>query len=463
VKTAIVGGSVVFEEGVAEATILIADDGTIEAVAKPAAPDDVDEIIDASGLHVFPGAVDPHTHLNDPGSTESEDFFSGTCGAAAGGVTTVIEMPQTIPIVVNLERFQEKLAIAREKAVVDFALWAALTAENVGSGAGSELSELSEAGAIAFKAFTAESPEQPRIPDHLLAEAMRQVTELGLLVGIHCEDQPLIDFYTARLTSEGRNDALVGADSRPAIAEIEAARRVIVLGELVGARFHLAHVSHPATIDLVTEARARGVDVTAETCPHYLRLTRDDLRRIGSYAMCNPPLRDGAALEGLWSRLAGDYIDCIGTDHCAYTVEEKANPDFWTMAAGISGMQVMFPLVLGEAVRRGVDLALLSRMFSGRPARRFGLFPKKGTIRPGSDADLALVDLGASWEVRGEELFSKAPGTAYEGYPVAARVRRTMVRGQTVFIDDGSEGRILVNAGFGEFLRPARHSLSSRA
>ncbi|HJW75147.1 MAG TPA: allantoinase AllB [Thermoleophilia bacterium] len=456
-KTAICGGQVVFEDGVGPATILIGEDGTIDAVSAVDEAPETDDVIDASGLHVFPGAVDPHTHLNDPGSTASEDFFSGTCGAAAGGVTTVVEMPQTVPIVIDRERFLEKQAIARQKAVVDFALWGALTADNVREGGSPHLRDLAAEGAIAFKAFTSESPEQPRIADRLLAEAMREVTALGLLVGVHCEDQPLIDFYTATLLAEGRNDALVNPDSRPAVVEIEAVRRVLLLGELVGARLHLAHVSHPASFDLVREAKAQGADVTAETCAHYLKLTRDDVERVGSYAMCNPPLRDAGAREGLWSRLAGGYIDCIGSDHCAYTEEEKANPDFWQMPAGISGLQVMFPLVVGEAAEHGVGLPLLASAFSGNPARRFGLYPKKGAIRPGSDADLVFVDLDAPWQVRGAELFSKAPGTAYEGSIVKARVRRTLVRGRSVFVDpDGSGGRILVDPGFGAFLRPGR-------
>lgn len=456
-KTAIVGGIVVFEDGAVPATIVIAEDGTIGALLRPGEPVAADEVIDAAGLHVFPGAVDPHTHLNDPGFTDSEDFFSGTCGAAAGGVTTCIEMPQTDPIVTNRQRFLEKQAIAREKAVVDFALWGAITAENVGDDDGADLQELADVGAIAFKAFTAESPEQPRIADRLLAEAMSQVSGLGLLVGIHCEDQPLIDYFTARLMAEGRNDALVGADSRPDIAEIEAARRVIMLAELVGARIHLAHVSSPETIDLATAARARGVDVTAETCAHYLKLTREDLARIGAYAMCNPPLRTEAAKEGMWERLAGGYIDCIGSDHCAYTEEEKANPNFWEMCAGISGMQVMVPLVIGEAASRGVSLSTVARAFSGAPARRFGLYPRKGAILPGSDADLVLVDLASSWHVHGADFFQKAPGTAYEGYAVRASVRRTLVRGRSVYVD-GSEGepRILVEAGYGQFVRPSR-------
>jgi allantoinase len=456
VSTAIVGGTVVCEDDLREATLIVGDDGRIAAVTSPAMTVDADEMIDAGGLFVFPGAVDPHTHLNDPGFTESEDFFSGTCGAAAGGITTVVEMPQTDPIVIDRERFAQKRALARDKAVVDFALWGGLTAENVQSGGSPALVEMAEEGAVAFKAFTSDSPEQPRIPDHLLAEALREVTDLGLLVGVHCEDQPLIDFYTARLRAEGRNDPLVNPDSRPPVVEHEAARRVITLGELVGARFHIAHVSDPGTFEMVRQARARGVRVTAETCAHYLKLTREDTARIGSYAMCNPPLRDDEARAGLWAQLAGGYIDAIGTDHCAYTEEEKGDPDFWAMVAGISGIQLAFPLVAGEAREHGVGLTTLARVFSAGPARILGLYPRKGVVHVGSDADLVLVDMDAPWTVRGAELFSKARGTAYEGVTVRARVRRTLVRGRTVFLDDEEGGRILVEPGSGQFVRPIR-------
>jgi len=454
VKTSIIGATVVFEDGARPATVVIAEDGTIDGVVGFNAATDGTDVIDASGLYLFPGAVDPHSHLNDPGATESEDFFTGTCGAAAGGVTTVIEMPQTVPIVINSDRFLEKREIAQGKAVVDFALWGALTAENVGEG-GSALRELAESGAIAFKAFTSDSPEQPRLPDTLFAEAMGVVTELDLLVGVHCEDQPLIDYFTTKLKLAGRNDAFVNPDSRPPIAEVEAARRVMLLAELVGARVHLAHVSHPDTFGLVHEARKRGVDVTAETCPHYLALSRDDIARVDSYGMCNPPLRDEPARRELWVLLRNGLIDCVGSDHCAYTQEEKANPNYWEMPAGISGMQIMFPLIVGEAASQGIPLSLLARMFSGAPSRRFGLADRKGSIKPGLDADLVLVDLDSTWQVRGAELFSKAPGTAFEGADVKAKVVRTLVRGRTVFEANGQRGRIAVEPGFGRFQRPS--------
>jgi allantoinase len=453
-RAAISGGRVVLESGVVPATVTIADDGTIDAITSASATPPADEVIDATGLFVFPGAVDPHSHLNDPGQTASEDLYTGTCAAAAGGVTTVLEMPSTSPIVINLARFREKLAIAQSKSVVDFGLWGALTTENVFPDGSSDMREMAEAGAIAFKAFTSDSVEQPKLPDTLLATGMREAADLGLIVAVHSEDQTQIDHFEALLKQASRNDALINPDSRPLQAEAEAVRRVIALGELIGCRFHIVHVSHPAVFELVRDAQWRGARVTAETCPHYLTLTRDAVARVGSLAMCNPPLRDEAAREGLWALLERGLIPMLASDHSAYTVDEKENPNFWEIPSGISGMQVMFPMIVGGAARRGMDLRLIAAAFSGNAARTFGLHPRKGIISPGSDADLALVDLDSPWTVRGADLFTKAPGTPYEGLTVRARVRRTLVRGQTVYVDDTVQRRILMPAGSGEFLRP---------
>lgn len=457
--TAICGGRVVLEGGVVSATVTIADDGTIDAIASASAAPPAGEVIDATGLFIFPGVVDPHSHLNDPGQTASEDLYTGTRAAAAGGVTTVLEMPSTDPIVINAARFREKLAIAQSKSVVDFALWGAMTTENVFLGGSPDLREMAEAGAIAFKAFTSDSVEQPRLPDTLLAAGMREAADLGLPMAVHCEDHTLIDHYEALLKQEGRNDALVNPDSRPLKAEEEAVRRVIALGELVGGRFHIVHVSHPSVFELVRDAQWRGVQVTAETCPHYLTLTREDVARIGSLAMCNPPLRDESARVGLWALVERGLIAMLASDHSAYTEDEKGNLNFWQIPSGISGIQIMFPLVVGEAAKRGMDPRLLAAAFSGNAARTFGLHPRKGVILPGSDADLVLVDLDSPWTVRGADLFTKSPGTPYEGFTVRARVRRTLVRGHTVYVDDTPpQGRIVVRAGFGEFLRSAPSS-----
>jgi allantoinase len=392
--------------------------------------------------------------------TESEDFFTGTAGAAAGGFTTVLEMPQSVPLVTTAEIFGAKLAEIEAKAVVDFGLWAAVTAENGRDG--EALAALADVGAIALKAFTADSPEFPRIPNSLMAETMVRSRALGLPLGVHCETQAIIDHRTQALHKEGRNDPHVNPLSRPAQAEIDAVQRVISLAAETGAALYLVHLSHPESILSGIEARRSGVDLMLETCVHYLMLTEARLDDVGAYAMCNPPLRDEQALQALWRLLRAGEIDCVGSDHCAYTEEEKSNPDFWQVPAGISGIQVVFPLLIGEALRRGVALPRIASMTSANAARRFGLYPRKGALLPGSDADLVLVRTDSPWVVRGEDLFSKAKGTAYEGFHVAAQVVRTMVRGVTVF--DVESGEASLRPGHGQFLHPrqttARPSVS---
>jgi allantoinase len=450
VSSAVVGGELVSEAGVLPGTVLIGRDGRVAALldAQYAVPDV--KIIDARGLLVFPGGIDPHAHLNDPGMTESEDFLTGTAGAAAGGFTTVLEMPQSVPLVTTAEILAAKLAEIEAKAVVDFGLWAAVTTEN--SRDGEALEALAEAGAIALKAFTAESPEFPRVPDSLLAEVMSKSRTLGLPVGVHCETQAIIDHRTQALQREGRNDPHVNPLSRPAEAEIDAVQRVISLAAETGAALYLVHLSHPESILSGIEARRRGVDVILETCVHYLMLTEDRLDEVGAYAMCNPPLRDEQARQALWQLLRVGEIDCVGSDHCAYTEEEKSNPDFWQVPAGISGIQIVFPLLIGEALRRGVALSRVASMTSANAARRFGLYPRKGALLPGSDADLALVRADSPWVVQGLDLFSKAKGTAYEGFRVPAQVVKTIVRGVTVF--DAELGEASLTSGHGQFLHP---------
>lgn len=455
-RTAIRGGTVVTEFGEVEATLLIGDDGRVAALAQPRDAWTADEVVDAAGLLVLPGVVDVHCHLNDPGYTDGEDYYTGTCAAAAGGVTTVLDMPQSSPLVASPRVFVEKRAIGASKAIVDFALYVALTEENVISESGSGLLDLVGEGAIAFKAFTSDSPEMPPIPDDVLLQAFRTLAGTGLPVTVHCECQPLIDFYSRPLISAGRNDPLVNPDSRPPVVESEAVRRVIALAGLADTRVHLAHLSLPESFEQIGAARREGLQVTGETCPHYLALTRDDLARIGPLAMCNPPLRDAGAIEGLWQLLSKDSIDCIATDHGAYSDEEKSNPDHWQTATGISCIQFMLPLIVGEAARRSIPLSTLAAAFSARPARIFGLYPQKGALLPGSDADCVLVEPEKPWVVRGAQLLSKGKGTAFDGHPVGATVRRTLLRGRTIYVNagDSNTGEIRAEPGSGRFLRP---------
>lgn len=410
-----------------------------------------DEVLDAAGCWVLPGAVDAHVHLNDPGYTAGEDFHTGTRAAAAGGVTTVLEMPLTDPLTADPESFALKRAEAASKAVVDYALWAAAVPHNL-----DRLAELFALGAVGFKAFMADSPEIPRLDDPELCRAMAVCARLGAVLGVHAENNALINAEVARLQAEGRRDPAAHAESRPPHGEADAVGRVATFARATGCRVHVVHVSVPEAVMAARAGRAAGAAVTVETCPQYLTLTVDDLVRRGPYAKCNPPLRPRTAVEALWREVAGGGVDTIGSDHAPYTFAEKdaGREDIWAAPAGVTGLQTMVPLVLSEGPGHGLDPVAAARLLATTPARVFGLWPRKGDLLPGSDADLVIWDPRPEWTVTAGHLFYKQPWAPHAGRRLRGMIRRTLVRGTTVFVRDAPDdpGRVLVAAGFGVFL-----------
>jgi dihydroorotase-like cyclic amidohydrolase len=344
--TVIVNGTIAADYGVVRTDILIRD-GRIAALGDgDELRRDADELIDAGGLVVLPGAIDPHAHFEDPGHTEREDFTTGTSSAVAGGITTVIEHPLTYPPVTTVELYESKREMARRKVVCDFGLWGALTAPSL-----EHIDGQWHAGAGGFKAFMPISdPSYPNVSDAELLEGMRTVAALGGLVLIHAESDSLLQANLARLRAEGRTDAMAHPESHPAFVEEEAVHRALFLAAHAGVRVQIVHGCSPVSVDLVAQARASGTEATIEVCPHHLLLD---------------------------------------------------------------------------------------------------MYPRKGTVLPGSDADLALYDLDTEWTVDARsQQFSKNPWSPFDGRRVRARVVRTLVRGTTVFDD----GEITVAPGHGEFL-----------
>lgn len=446
------GGTVVTERGMMIASILV-DGGKVISVGQSQHTVQADEVVDASGLYVLPGLIDTHVHFRDPGMIQKEDFLTGTRCAAKGGVTTVFDMPTTQPVVTSKERLIEKIRTIQPKAIVDFALYG-------GAGVGNlpELAAMAEEGAIAFKTYMVAPPPQ-RTQEYAgtfvtdassLYRVMEYVKPTGKILCIHAEHDNTIQYLTTQL--QGRHDASAHSDSRPHFTETLAVSEALILSKAVEARLHLLHISTRDAVDLIRSWKLSGLAVTAETCPQYLFLTKEALREHGPNAKFNPPPRDRIDNEALWEGLADGTIDMIVSDHAPHSKQEKeeGREDIWRAPPGTPGVETRLPLLLTEVDSKRLKIEDLVRLCSTKPAKIFGIYPTKGEIAKGADADFALVDLQREWTLRSEELETKAKETfLFDGRKVRGKCVATYLRGKLVMKDD----RIVGNPGCGHFIR----------
>ncbi len=429
-------------------------------VAALLAPDEfpgAQQVIDAAGLHVLPGVIDTHVHLRDPGRPEREDFVSGTSAAAAGGITTIMEMPISEPPVNSAAILSERAATVQPRALVDFALYAALGQDTIGRAA-----ELAAAGAVAFKTFL-HAPVPGRehefaglccTDDGALQELMRDTAATGLRHCFHCENNAMLEYLERRLRAAGRGDGMAHAESRPPFVEDASVATVLALAAESGGPVHIVHMASPLAVQMVVEARARGVNITNETCPQYLFLTYAELEAHGPFARCNPALRSPETVAALWPYVQQGHINVIGSDHSPYVPAEKerAIGDIFSSPAGMPGLEALLPCLLTAVNQGRLTLPQLVRLTSEHAAELFRL-PGKGRIAPGYDADFTLVDLNEQWTFDRNRCFTKARDCmrAYHGKAMHGQIKKTIVRGTTVF----DNGDIVAEPGYGRFLRPA--------
>ena len=416
------------------------EDGKIVAIG-PELPGTVEEI-DARGLHVFPGLIDVHLHFNEPGRTEWEGAATGSRALAAGGGTLFFDMPlNSTPCTVDAQAFDAKRAALAKSSITDFGLWGGLIPGNV-----PQMAELAESGVVGFKAFLCDSglPEFPRADDRTLFDGLREAARLGLPVAVHAESQEL----TKRMMPQDGGAVQAFLASRPVIAELEAIQRATLLAREAGAKLHIVHVSSGRGVALAAEARARGADVSIETCPHYLFFTEDDVERLGAVAKCAPPLRDAHEQNELWKQLLQGTVDIVASDHSPATPGMKSG-DFAKAWGGIAGVQSTFSVLLDRGHHcRQLPFERISSLLSGEPARRFRI-ASKGAIAIGMDADLALVDLARSTNLQASDLKQRHALSPYIGSTLRGAIVRTLRRGETIF----ASGEIVARTG-GRFVRP---------
>jgi allantoinase len=440
------GAQIVLPGQVARSDVAV-EGGTIVEVG-PQLKGSAPEMIDAAGLHLFPGAVDVHVHFNEPGRTDWEGAATGSAALAAGGGTCFCDMPlNSSPPTLDGPSFDLKRKALEAASLVDFGLWGGLTPTNL-----DRLDELADRGVVGLKAFMCPSGIDDFLwsDEETLGRGMEIAARHGLLVGVHAEDPTITGELAQTARANGTTSVCNYLESRPIAAEVKAIETAIRLAEQTGCSLHVVHVSSGAGVAAVVAARSRGTAVTCETCPHYLILTGDDMKRIGAAAKCAPPLRDFGELERLWDALERDDILLVASDHSPSPWPLKQGHNFFGIWGGIAGVQTTLGLLLAEGhVKRGLPLEKIAALATTRPAARFGL-ARKGRLEVGMDADFTLIDLRTPTTVQLDDLLYRHRISPFAGRALGGTVKRTFVRGCPVFV----EGKIVASGG-GRFVRPA--------
>lgn len=446
-------GKIVLSDAIFSGNIAV-NAGKIAVVLAEGLEPEAREVIDGKGNYVFPGAIDTHAHLNDPGYEWREDYAHGTAAAAVGGYTTIIDMPlQNEPALTDAKIFDAKIAKVSPNAYVDYCFWGGLVPTNF-----EHLSELNAKGCVALKSFIGPvSPDYASLNYGQTFEAMQIIQKFGGRAGFHCEDFSTIKWQEQRMKNEGRLDWKAFLDSRPLIAEMLATINIIEIAKSTGCKAHICHVSHPDVAQKIKEAQQEGYDITAETCAHYLCFSEDDVIEKGALFKCAPPLRSKSDVDRLWDYVVDGTFSGIASDHSPCSYDEKHNEilgqkietvfDVW---GGISGIQSCVQVAFYEGcVKRGISPSVLANAMAKLPAKAFGIYGQKGDIQVGFDADFTIIDPNKEWEIKAEDLqyvnkLSAYVGKKGKGLPVC-----TIVRGKVI----AQDGKLTDSKGFGKFIR----------
>jgi allantoinase len=447
------------EHGMIDAGVAVKD-GKIIAIAQDCYLPEAKETIDGHGQHLLPGGVDPHVHFRDPSKNERETFMTGSMAAAAGGVTTVCEHPISMPPPYSAELLKRRIEIADRQSLVDFAFFGAAGADKL-----EEIPKVAEESIIAFKTFFHEPPEGrdkeftglTMANDAKIYEGFQAVAKTGKILAIHAENNDIIADQIKKLRVQGKVSGINHAESRPPVSEIEAVAKVLCLAEATGTRVQLCHISTGGAAELVKQAKKRGQEAYLETCPHYLFLNEQALEEFGPFAKCNPPLRKQAIVDELWKYVQDGSVDLIGSDHGPFLTAEKETgyKDIFVAPAGFPGIDLRLPLML-TAVKQGkLSLDRVIELISTNPAKIYGLYPQKGAIRIGADADLVLVDLEKEFVVDRKKGYSKSSDIArvYDGWTLTGVPTMTTVRGKIVMKDGAVSAK---NQAWGQLVAPKK-------
>ena len=413
-------------------------DGKIAAIADTIDAD-AERVVDAEGLIVSPGMIDAHVHISEQGGSirdHWEGYDTGTRASAKGGVTSFIEMPlNQIPATVDKESIEKKFAAGDDKLSVDVYSYGGLVPFNLNGG----IQELDDNGVVAYKAFVATAGDRSiegdfmNVDDYSLYEGMRQIAKTGKILSIHAENGPITDKLGQLAQERGEKSLAAYVDSRPVFTEIEPIQKIILFARETGCRVHIVHVACEEGIDLINEAANDGVDITCETCTHYLYFYKEELDDIGPVVKCSPPIREKSRLEGMWERVFDGKVMFVTSDHSPCTPDLKDTDDAFKAWGGISGIQNNVDVLFDEAVqKRGMSLVQFSDIIASNVAARFDL-EGKGRIEVGYDADFVLIKGDSPYTLEKEALEYRNQISPYIGREIGAQVASTILRGEEIY------------------------------
>ena len=421
----------VFPEKIVDAGLVI-ENGRIKRITKDRNLPDAERVIDAQGNYILPGLIDVHVHFREPGASSKEDWFTGSSAAVAGGITTVLDMPNTQPSTTTIQNLGQKREIAKSKAIVDYGFHFGATADN-----SDELSRLGNDTASVKFYMSATTGSLKIDNDALIFEELKILKDKKILATAHAENRDMVRYWFDKLKEKEKVDALDYANSRPNICAADALNRMVFLSKILGNSVHFCHVSTREELEILKNSKNNRV--TAEVTPHHLFLTREDIKELGNYSKVNPPLRSREDQKELWNAIHSGVIDIIATDHAPHLPEEKER-DILIASAGMPGLETMLPLLLNEVNKGNLNLIELSRLTAINPARIFRI-RNKGVIQEGYDADLVIIDLKKEAKVDNSKLLTKCGWSPFDGRKLKGWPIKTFVRGNLVF-DEGSIEKI---------------------
>lgn len=422
---------------------LAINEGKIFKIGKESAMPKAEEKIDLKSLLVLPGLIDVHVHLRDEGKSYKEDFYTGTAAAAAGGITTVLDMPNNKPVTMSVETLRNRIRKAEKNVLVNVGFYSEFP-ENM-----TEIRGIIAQGAVGFKLFMAEQVGGLNINDDTaLFEALKILAALEVPLAVHAEDNIILKETEKKLKLSNRNDVDAFLEAHSKEVEVKAVKRMLDMAKKANAHIHFCHISTEQALKAIIEEKKSGSMITCEATPHHLLLSADDLRKIGTLALTMPPVRDRKNMDALWNGIKNGWIDILASDHAPHTIEEKAAESIWNVKVGIPGLETMLPLLLTQVKNRRLSIADLVRLMAEKPAEIFKL-EDKGCLEEGRDADLTIVDLKQKYRVDASKFFSKAKYSPFNGWKVEGKPVKTFVNGKLVM----DEGEIVAEAGSGKIIR----------